>query len=228
MESHRANGAPAGSHVLHWARGYDVLVWVLSLGREGRFRARLLDLARLSPGEAVLDVGCGTGTLAIAVKQRVGPAGEVRGVDPSPEMVARASGKAAKAGVDVRFDTAAIEQLPLADASLDVVLSSLMLHHLTDDGRRRGLVEIARVLKPGGRFLAVDIGRGPEGTARRGLLQRMPRTMHADFDLDALRPVVEGAGMDLVDQGPVGGDRVLGLSNLRFILAAKGANTVVP
>lgn len=225
MESHGSHG---GSHVLHWARAYDVLVSVLSLGREGRFRARLLDLARLSPGESVLDVGCGTGTLAIAARQRVGPAGEVWGVDPSPEMVARATRKAAKAGVDVRFETGALEELPLRDGGVDVVLSSLMLHHLTDDGRVQGMGEIVRVLKPGGRFLAVDIGRGPDGKGRRGLLERMPRTAHADFDLDALPPVVEGAGMDIVDRGPVGGDRVLGLSNLRFMLAAKGAHTVVP
>ena len=70
------------------ARYYDLLVWLLTLGRERAFRERLIELARLRPGEWVLDVGCGTGTLAIAAKRRVGPAGNVHGIDASPEMIA--------------------------------------------------------------------------------------------------------------------------------------------
>ncbi|MBW3536128.1 MAG: prolyl oligopeptidase family serine peptidase [Gemmatimonadetes bacterium] len=87
--------------VIHGALAYDVQAWVLTLGNESRFRERLVRLARLAPGELVLDVGCGTGALAIAAGKQVGSAGEVCGVDPSPEMVARARRKAAKAGVDV-------------------------------------------------------------------------------------------------------------------------------
>ena len=80
------------------ARYYDLLTWLLTLGRERAFRDRLVDLARLAPGESVLDAGCGTGTLAIAAKRRVGPSGAVHGIDASPEMIARARRKAAKAG----------------------------------------------------------------------------------------------------------------------------------
>src|SRR5260370_7740002 len=76
-------------NILHRAFGYDLLVWLLSLGRERDYRENTLDLARVKPGESVLDVGCGTGTLAIAAKRRVGPAGRVCGIDASPEMISR-------------------------------------------------------------------------------------------------------------------------------------------
>ena len=202
-------------HVLHWARAYDALVWVLTVGNEGRFRQRVAELARLEAGQSVLDVGCGTGALAIAAKGFVGAGGEVAGVDPSPQMVARARRKAAKAGVEARFDVGTIEALPFADGTFDTVLSSLMLHHLADDGLTQGLGEIARVLKAGGRFLAVDIGG--TGGMRHGPFLRMGK--HADFDLDALAPAMEAAGLRIVDRGEVGQKLVRGLSNLRFILA---------
>ena len=80
------------------ARFYDLMVWLLTFGRERAFRERLVELARVQLGESVLDVGCGTGSLAIAAKRRVGPTGIVHGIDASPEMIARATRKATKAG----------------------------------------------------------------------------------------------------------------------------------
>jgi len=87
-----------------------------------------------------------------------GPAGETCGIDPAPEMVELARRKAAQAGVTVRFEVGVIEALPYPPDHFDVVLSSLMLHHLPDELKRRGLAEIHRVLKPAGRLLAVDFG----------------------------------------------------------------------
>jgi ubiquinone/menaquinone biosynthesis C-methylase UbiE len=77
------------------------LLWFVSFGGEQKFRGKALDLAELQPGESVLDIGCGTGTLAIVAKGRVGPGGTVCGIDASPEMIARAEKKARKAGVEV-------------------------------------------------------------------------------------------------------------------------------
>src|SRR5688572_23501400 len=110
------------------ARYYDILAWMLTLGRERAFRERLVGLARVESGEAVLDVGCGTGTLAITAKRCVGAASAVYGIDASPEMIERAKRKAAKAGVQVTFQTAIVEALPFHGAQFDVVLSTLMLH----------------------------------------------------------------------------------------------------
>ena len=73
----------------------------VTLGREQAFRQRIADLARLQPGEIVLDVGCGTGTLAMVARQRVGEIGRVAGIDPSPQMIARASRKAVRRGLEI-------------------------------------------------------------------------------------------------------------------------------
>lgn len=209
--------------MLHSARAYDLVAWVLTLGRERRFREHLVDLARLDAGDSVLDVGCGTGALAMAAKTRVGAGAQVCGVDPSPQMIARARRKAARREVDVRFETAAVEALPFPYAAFDAVLSTLMLHHLTDDGRREGIGEIARVLAPGGTFLAVDIGGDTAGRPGRHhtLLQLVRR--HADFDLDELTPALEDAGFDVAERGPVDSPGLVGIPNLRFVRATAGS-----
>jgi ubiquinone/menaquinone biosynthesis C-methylase UbiE len=129
--------------ILHRAFGYDLLVSLLSLGGERTYREKILELARLKPGESVLVVGCGTGTLAIAAKRHVGSAGKVYGIDASPEMIARARKKAKKAAA-VDFENAFVENLPFRDANFDVVLSTTMLHHLPDKGRRQCLREVGR------------------------------------------------------------------------------------
>src|SRR5262245_40394096 len=98
--------------VVHWAARYDFLIRLVTLGREQLFREKALRLARLEPGESVLDVGCGTGTLAIAAKRHVGPMATVYGIDASPQMIARASKKARKAGVEVVFKNGVAEALP--------------------------------------------------------------------------------------------------------------------
>lgn len=196
--------------VLHAeARYYDLLAWLLTLGRERAFRERLVELARLEPGEAALDVGCGTGTLAIAAKRRVGTAGKVHGIDASPEMVDRAKRKAAKSGADVLFQTAVVEALPFTDGSFDAVLSTLMLHHLPRPVREQCAREMRRVLKPGGRVLAVDFAT--PARERTGLLARVHRHGHM-----ALRDIVEllsVAGLNVVESGAAG------VSDLQFVLA---------
>ena len=143
--------------VIRWARFYDLGTWFLSFGQAPGIRRMTIELAGIVEGARVLDVGCGTGTLTIAAMRRAGSTGEVHGIDPSAEMIAVARGKAAKAGVGAQFQTAAMENLPFPDGHFDLVLSSLMLHHLPPDVKRAGFAEVRRVLKPGGRFLAVDI-----------------------------------------------------------------------
>ena len=197
------NAAPATKgRVMHSsARFYDLMVWVITLGRERPFRERLVELARLQPGESVLDVGCGTGTLAIAAKRRVGLQGQVHGIDASPEMIARATRKANKAGVDATFRNAVVEALPFPDGHFDVVLSTLMLHHLPRPTREQSAREIRRVLKPGGRVLAVDFGM--PGRRHRGLLGHLhhPRGHVA---LDSVIELLSAAGLTVVESGPVG------------------------
>jgi ubiquinone/menaquinone biosynthesis C-methylase UbiE len=130
----------------------------------------LLDQAALQPSHAVLDVGCGTGTLAVLVK-RLHPTVDVTGLDPDPKALARAAAKAAKARVAVRFDRGFADAMAYADATFDRVFSSMMFHHIPRDDRTKVLTEIRRVLKPGGtlEFLDIDLA----GTGHRGFLARL-------------------------------------------------------
>ena len=101
-------------------------------------RERTLDLAGIAPGERVLDVCCGTGTLALAARRRVGATGSVHAVDASEEMVSRARSKSTRRGLPVAFETAVAQSLPFSDATFDVVLCTLALHHLPEDARASG------------------------------------------------------------------------------------------
>jgi ubiquinone/menaquinone biosynthesis C-methylase UbiE len=150
--------APATKGIrIRWASLYDAMNRAHFLGREQRFREWTVDLAAITPGQAVLDVGCGTGNLTMAAAQRAGPEAEVHGIDAAPEMIRRAERKAAEHEIAARFQVGLIEDLPFPDGVFDVVLSSLMLHHLPPKLKRLGVAEIARVLAPGGRLVAVDI-----------------------------------------------------------------------
>jgi ubiquinone/menaquinone biosynthesis C-methylase UbiE len=205
--------AATTGRVLHWARGYDLLVWLLTHGRPGTFRERLVDLAHLAAGERVLDVGCGTGSLAIAAKRRVGRSGSVVGIDASPEMIARATHKAARTEPTVSFRIGVAEALPFSNGELDVVLSTLMLHHLPRKPRQVFLGEIRRVLRPGGRVLIVDFGKAQD---RQGFLAHVHRHGHVDpGDMAAL---IGNAGFRIVESGAVG------ISSLQFVLAMTGSD----
>src|SRR5262245_46493703 len=152
-------GRATTGHVLHGAGLYDILAFLFTRGRERSLRERMIQLACLDTGDAVLDIGCGTGTLAIAAKKRVGSAGAVVGIDASPAMVMKAIRKSGRAEVDVAFTNAVVETLPFADARFDAVLSTMMLHHLPRPLRGQCFTEIRRVLKPRGRLLIIDFGR---------------------------------------------------------------------
>ena len=197
--------------VLHSAAGYDWLVWLATLGRERAFREKLLRLAHLGPGESVLDVGCGTGTLAIAAKRVAGAAGRVHGIDASPEMIARAERKATKAGVEVVFQNALAQALPFPDAQFDVVLSTVMLHHLTRKVREQAAAEMRRVLKPGGRVLAVDFGGN---TAKKKRLLNHFHRRHGHVALSDILALLGEAGLKIIESGE------MGVRDLHFVRAA--------
>ncbi len=124
-----------------WAWHYDYVVGLLSLGREQAMRRMTVDLARLQPGESVLDVGCGTGALTRLARERVGESGKVYGIDAAPQMIAVARRKAARRNLAIDFQVGLIEQLAFSDNSFDVVLSSLMMHHLPDEGGRLLIID---------------------------------------------------------------------------------------
>lgn len=204
-----SNSPPATlGRVLHWAAGYDLLVWLVTHRSDRAFREQLVALARLVPGESVLDIGCGTGTLAIVAKRHVGASGQVFGIDASPAMIARATSKAAKAGTGVSFKTAVVEALPFSDGQFNVVLSTLMLHHLPRKLRQQCALEIRRVLNPQGRVLVVDFGQ-PQ--PKSGLLAHFHR--HGHVDPREIASLLDEAGLHCVESGSVG------ISSLQYVLA---------
>jgi ubiquinone/menaquinone biosynthesis C-methylase UbiE len=124
-----------------------------------RALSMLVKQAALLPNYVVLDVGCGTGTLAVLIKHRY-PEVEIVGLDPDPKALARARRKTARAGVRASFEQGFADALPHPDATFDRVFSSMMFHHLPKDDRTPTLAEIRRVLKPGGRLEFLDLAGG--------------------------------------------------------------------
>jgi demethylmenaquinone methyltransferase/2-methoxy-6-polyprenyl-1,4-benzoquinol methylase/phosphoethanolamine N-methyltransferase len=200
--AHAHSDAPqtSGRTIRWWARFYDAATWLMTLGRAPAIRRVALEMAGARPGEAALDVGCGTGSLAIALKAEVGASGEVRGIDASPEMIAEARRKAERAGVDAAFEVAPIEALPFPDGRFDLVTSSFMLHHLPGDVKRAGLAEVRRVLEPGGRFLAIDFS-GTNQSLIGHVLSIFGHAHSHGARLEALAPVMEEVGFAEVETG---------------------------
>jgi ubiquinone/menaquinone biosynthesis C-methylase UbiE len=123
-------------------------------------RRVLLDQAALQSHDQVLDVGCGTGTLAVLIK-RLYPTVDVVALDPDPKALARAQRKAERAAVSIRFDRGFSDRLGYQDAAFDRVFSSMMFHHVDKNDKDNTLGEIRRVLKPDGRLEFLDFA-GPQ------------------------------------------------------------------
>jgi ubiquinone/menaquinone biosynthesis C-methylase UbiE len=135
---------------------YDPLIrWFMP---ESRFKSQLIKQAHIHEGHRVLDLGCGTATLTILIKQ-THPDAEVTGLDGDAKILEIARQKAAKSGIRITLDEGMAFNLPYAENSFDRALSSLVLHHLTEDNKRRALAEVFRVLKPDGEFHVADFRR---------------------------------------------------------------------
>ena len=141
-------------------RFYDLFVEATMPAR--RLRSRLVEAVGLAPGHRVLDVGCGTGALAISLK-RAAPGATVIGLDPDRAILAIAARKSNEVGLAIHFDQALASALPYADGSFDRVVSTLAFHHLSRNAKRVALTEIRRVLRPPGELHLLDFGPPSNG-----------------------------------------------------------------
>jgi ubiquinone/menaquinone biosynthesis C-methylase UbiE len=170
---------------------YDLLARLLGMRH---IHDTLIAHAGLDDGMRVLEIGCGTGNVITRAK-RAHPAVELVGIDPDPRALTRAQRKARRLN-GVRFERGYAQQLPYRDNEFDRVLSSMMLHHVSDDVKPDAVAEVFRVLRPGGRLHLVDLGG--QMSAHDGLAARlMVRNRHAAANLgDAIPRLLRAAGFD--------------------------------
>ena len=206
-----ASSTPVRGLVLRGhARFYDWVVRLMTLTSGRSYMAVLLDAVQLGADDgAILDVGCGTGSLALAAARRAGPQAKVFGLDASEQMLDLATRKAQRVDARVTFVQGTVEALPFEDARFDLVFSTLMLHHLPRPARLVCAREARRVLKPGGRFVVSDFET--PARAAKGLLARVHR--HGGVRQEEVRAMLLDAGFAIDRSGE------LGVSNLHFTIA---------
>jgi len=150
--------SPQAGQVLDWLGGaFDPVQALFMLGRRAELFAGVLEAAALSPSEALLDIGCGTGTLLRAAAIRSHRARILAGIEPATSLIAQAATKLTGVAPQIVLARGYAQQLPFPDASFDVVSATEMLHHLPNPPvLEEVLHEAHRVLRPGGRLVALD------------------------------------------------------------------------
>ena len=176
---------------------YDPLLkWLM---HEETFKSQLIQQANIRPGMKVLDLGCGTGTLTIMLKQRF-PQVSVIGLDGDNDVLRIARSKADQAGVSIRWEQGLAYDLPYPDNSLERVVSSLVIHHLISADKVRAFQEIHRVLRPGGEFHMVDFG--PPHNLYERVLSLFDRWLEEAEDnaMGRLPDMIQSAGLQQVEE----------------------------
>ncbi|BDG02414.1 class I SAM-dependent methyltransferase [Anaeromyxobacter oryzae] len=197
---------------------YDRLSRLMGFGE--RFRAFELRALGALDGKRVLDVGCGTGAL-LAELREAKPARLV-GIDPDPAMLAQAEPKLRAAGVTAELLRGSADALPFPDGSFDVVVSSLMFHHLDGPTKRAALREWRRALAPRGALVLVDFG-APRNAMLRAVLWPLGLFEHVAENMRGRLPaLLEEAGFTCSEVGRYGGV-VVALAATPRTLTAPGA-----
>ena len=193
---------------------YDSYMKRMTFGREHILREETVRLAQVVPGNSVLEVGCGTGTLTLAAKRQAGPSGKVYGIDIIPGMIEASQHKAAQAKEEITFQLGGIDNIPFPANHFDVVLCSFMIFHMSEQTRRKGITEVYRVLKPQGRWLVLDLTL-PTQPLQRFIAQKLLGGM-LQHELHELIPLMEAAGFSNIEIAQAK-FRLMGLSVIGFV-----------
>jgi ubiquinone/menaquinone biosynthesis C-methylase UbiE len=174
---------------------YDPLLkWGM---REATFKRRLIQQANIQPHMKVLDLGCGTGTLTLMLKQAQ-PEANVTGLDGDPQVLDIARKRSV--GVSIQWDEGLAASLPYPDSTFDSVVTSLVIHHLTTDDKRRAFKEIYRVLKSQGQLHVLDFGT-PHSSLASFITSYMRRLEEVADNFDGLIPrLITDAGFGFVNE----------------------------
>jgi len=183
-------------------------------GRRGRVYRQIIELSGVRPGDSVLDVGCSSGYLAWKMAAAAGPGGRVTGVDPSQAAIGYARQHASDA---ITFTVGVAQELPLPDASFDVVVSILAIHHVPARKRAAALAEMFRVTRPGGRLLIADINPARPPLP---LHPAATRTRRAAATVGPLEELATPAGYQIESTGT--------LPLLRYIVAVRSPEPATP
>lgn len=195
------NAPQTAGNTIHWASQYDRITGLLGLGSNGRNSRMVIELAKVKPGDRVLDVGCGTGSLTLTAVPFAGPGGKVYGIDAAPEMIEVAKKKASRAGREVVFEVGLIERLAFPDATFDIVISRLAIHHLPDDLKRMGFAEFLRVLKSGGKLLIADFNP-PTNPVLNHITSALVGSHMMQTNIWSLPALLASAGFVEITSGP--------------------------
>jgi ubiquinone/menaquinone biosynthesis C-methylase UbiE len=196
MENKHSHYIPALR--FHWLTPFydSLLKWAM---REESIKSRLIERAKIQPGQRVLDLGCGTGTLAVMIKQSA-PEAQVTGLDGDERVLTIARTKAEQASVNVQLDHGLAYQLPYPDRSFDVVVSSFVIHHLTSEDKVRAFKEVRRVLRPDAWFHILDFGRPVNFLSRMQALVFKMFEQTADNFNGRIPSMLKEAGFDSISE----------------------------
>ena len=186
----------SGGHIRRPAL-YEVMAAIGFGGLRSRVYDGLVALSGVGPGDRVLDVGCGPGYLTRRIARAVGADGEVVGIDPSPSVIAYATRVSPR---NCAFRLCGAESLPLPDATVDAVLSSLAIHHLRPEDRPVAFREVYRVLRPGGRLLVADF-RPPRNRQVNAFIGTVSGHAMQYNPIDQLAELINGVGFQITGDG---------------------------
>ena len=195
------SGPETSGATIHWASQYDFFTSLLGLGVNHSNSRMVIELAKIKPGDKVLDAGCGSGNLTLTAQKYAGASAEVHGVDASPEMIVVARKKAKRYGAKTIFDLGLIEKLAYPEDTFDVVISRLVIHHLPDNLKRHGFAEILRVLKPGGLFFVADF-KPPSNPVLAHVTSAVVGQHMMQTSVEVIPSLMKEAGFVEVSSGP--------------------------